>query len=173
MPVDENLGASSRANMNSIVAHGRPMVKSFFLSLVAVATTFALLAQEKPALSEDEGKIMALESIWNRAEQSKDINALSKLFAPNMIYVDHDGALQTREQFFNSVKNDSSPLDQLVTEEVITRSFGESIVVTGVYRGKSTKNGKVTLTRGRFTDTWAKINGNWQCVASQSTPITH
>ena len=148
------------------------MLKPLALFVSAIAVAVVLFAQEKPALSEDEGKILALESVWNRAEQAKDINALSKLFAPNMIYVDHEGTLQTREQFLNSVKNDASPLDQLVTEEVITRSFGESIVVTGVYRGKSTKNGKTTVIRGRFTDTWAKLNGNWQCVASSATPIT-
>lgn len=148
------------------------MLKSLTLFVLAIAATLTLLAQEKPAISEDEGKILALESVWNRAEQAKDINALSKLFAPNMIYVDHEGTLQTREQFFNSIKNDNSPLDQLVTEDVVTRSFGDSIVVTGVYRGKSTKNGKTTVIRGRFTDTWARINGNWQCVASSATPIT-
>jgi hypothetical protein len=89
-----------------------------------------------------------------------------------MIYVDHEGTLQTGDQFFNSVKNDNSPLDQLVTEDVITRSFGDSIVVTGIYRGRSTKNGKTTAIRGRFTDTWTKMSGNWQCVASSATPVT-
>jgi len=147
------------------------MVKSLSVLALAVVVALALVAQEKPGLSEDEGKILALESVWNRAEQSKDIGALSKLFAPNMIYVDSEGTLQTREQFLNSVKANTSPLDQLVTEDVITRSFGESIVVTGVYRGKSTKGGKTTVIRGRFTDTWAKLNGNWQCVASSATPI--
>jgi ketosteroid isomerase-like protein len=112
-----------------------------------------LLAQDKPAVSEEEGKILALESLWNRAEQAKDIGALSKLFAPNMIYVDHEGTLQTGDQFFNSVKNDNSPLDQLVT-------------------GRSTKNGKNTAIPGRLTDSWTKMNGNWQCVASSATPVT-
>ena len=148
------------------------MFRSIALFVLATAAAVMLLAQDKPAPSEEEGKILALESIWNRAEQAKDIGALSKLFAPNMIYVDHEGMLQTRDQFLNSVKNDNSPLDQLVTEDVITRSFGDSIVVTGIYRGKSTKNGKTSVIRGRFTDTWAKINGNWQCVASSATPIT-
>ena len=89
-----------------------------------------------------------------------------------MIYINSEGTLQTREQFLNSVKNDASPLGQLVTEEVITRPFGEMIVVTGIYRGKSTKNGRTTVIRGRFMDTWAKVDGNWQCVASSATPIS-
>jgi len=148
------------------------MIKLLSLFVVAIALAASALAQEKAALSEDEGKILALESVWNRAEQAKDINALSHLFAANMIYVTSEGTLQTREQFLNSVKSDASPLEQLVTEDITTRSFGEMIVVTGVYRGKLTQNGKTTVIRGRFTDTWTKINGNWQCVASSATPIT-
>jgi len=149
------------------------MLKSLSLFVSAIALSMPLFAQKKSTISEDEGKILALESVWNRAEQAKDISALSKLFAPNLIYVNSEGTLQTREQFLNSVKNDASPLDQLVTEDVVTRSYGgDIIVVTGVYRGKLTKNGKTTALRGRFTDTWTKINGNWQCVASSATPIT-
>jgi uncharacterized protein (TIGR02246 family) len=143
------------------------------LLCLAFLVSFALLAQDKAQLSEDEGKILALEAVWNRAEQSKDINALSKIFAPNMTYIDSDGSFRTREQFLAHVKAETDPPDQLVTEEVATRAFGDCIVVTGVYRGKWTKNGKTNVIRGRFTDTWAKIDGNWQCVASQATGIPH
>jgi ketosteroid isomerase-like protein len=140
---------------------------------MALAASFALFAQDKPPQNADEGKILALEGIWNRAEQSKDINALSKIFAANMTYVDTDGSLRTREQFLAKVKSETDPPDQLVTEDVATHAFGDCIVVTGMYRGKWTKNGKTTVQRGRFTDTWAKIDGNWQCVASQATSMPH
>jgi hypothetical protein len=45
--------------------------------------------------------------------------------------------------------------------------------VTGVYREKGTYKGKPYQRRGRFTDTWVKQKGTWQCVASQSTLISH
>ena len=57
------------------------MIKSLTLMVLAIAAAVAMYAQEKAALSEDEGKILALESVWNRAEQAKDVSALSKLFA--------------------------------------------------------------------------------------------
>jgi ketosteroid isomerase-like protein len=132
-----------------------------------------MIAQEKSNQSDDEGKILALEAVWNRAEQSKDINALSKIFAVNMTYIDSDGSLRTRDEFLAHVKAETDSPDQLVTEDVATRAFGDCIVVTGVYRGKWSKNGKTIVLRGRFTDTWAKIDGNWQCVASQATGIAH
>jgi ketosteroid isomerase-like protein len=149
-------------------------MRTFALLLCLVsALSLAVFAQEKAQRSEDEGKILALEAIWNRAEQSKDIGALSKIFSSNMTYIDSDGSLRNRDEFLAHVKAETDSPDQLVTEEVATRAFGDCIVVTGVYRGKWTKNGKTTVLRGRFTDTWAKLDGNWQCVASQATGIPH
>jgi hypothetical protein len=77
----------------------------------------------------------ALENLWNRAEQSKDIGALSKILAPTMVYLDYDGALRTRDQFLNYVKNDASSPDQLVSEDLNIHSYGNFAVVTGIFRG--------------------------------------
>ncbi|HTQ95891.1 MAG TPA: nuclear transport factor 2 family protein [Candidatus Acidoferrum sp.] len=143
------------------------------LLCLSLSVSLALLAQEKSQMNVDEGKILALEAVWNRAEQAKDINALSKIFAPNMTYIDSDGSFRTRDQFLAHIKSENDAPDQLVTEEVATRAFGDCIVVTGMYRGKWTKNGKNNVIKGRFTDTWAKIDGNWQCVASQATGLSH
>jgi ketosteroid isomerase-like protein len=140
---------------------------------LSVVATFVLVAQDKSQSSQDEGKILALEAVWNRAEQSKDIAALAHIFAPSMIYVDYDGSIRTREQFLEYVKNDTNAPDQLTTEDAVPHSYGECIVVTGVYRGKWTKSGKPVVMRGRFVDTWVKLDGTWQCVASQATPIQH
>jgi ketosteroid isomerase-like protein len=51
--------------------------------------------------------------------------------------------------------------------------YGDAAVVTGIYREKGTDRGKPYQRRGRFTDTWVKQSGTWQCVASQSTLISH
>jgi len=141
------------------------------LAVFVIACGLLALAQEKERMSEDEGKILALENLWNRAEQSKDVTALSHMFAPSMIYVDFDGSLKTRDQFLNYVKNDASSPDQLVSEDVAVHSYGNFAVVTGVFRGKWNKGGKVAQLRGRYVDTWAKINDSWQCVSAQATLI--
>jgi len=147
------------------------MPKWHLLLVLVVACGCIALAQNKAQLSEDEGKILALENLWNRAEQSKDINALSKIFAPTMVYVDYDGTLRTRDQFLNYVKNDTSSPDQLVSEDLSIHSYGSFAVVTGIFRGKWNKGGKATQLRGRYVDTWAKINDTWQCVSAQATLI--
>ena len=147
------------------------MRKWYLQVVLAVVCGCVALAQEHAQTSGDEGKILALENLWNRAEQSKDISALTQLFAPTMVYVDYDGTLRTREQFLNYVKNDTSAPEQLVSEDVSVRSYGNFAVVTGIFRGRWNKGGKVTQLRGRYVDTWAKLNDNWRCVSAQATLI--
>ena len=141
-----------------------------FVALLGVLVA-VMAAQDRSKLTDDEGKILALESVWNRAEQSKDVSALSHIFAPNMTYVDYDGSLRTREQFLEYVKNDTSSPHQLTTDDVVVHSFGDTAVVTGVFHGKWSKGGKPMVLKGRYTDTWIKTDGIWQCVASQATLI--
>jgi hypothetical protein len=88
-----------------------------------------------------------------------------------MVYVDYDGTLRTHDQFLNYVKNDASSPDQLVSEDLSIHSYGNFAVVTGIFRGKWNKCGKVTQIRGRYVDTWAKLNDTWQSVSAQATLI--
>ena len=147
------------------------MPKWCVLIVFAIASGWFALAQEKPQYTEDEGKILALENLWNRAEQARDTTALSQIFAPTMVYVDYDGSLKTRDQFLAYVKNDTSAPEQLVSEDLSIHSYGEFAVVTGIFRGKWSKGGKTTVMRGRYVDAWAKLGGTWQCVSAQATLI--
>jgi hypothetical protein len=47
--------------------------------------------------------------------------------------------------------------------------FGVAAVVVGEYHEKVKLAGKTVSRSGRFTDTWIQQNGQWKCVASQST----
>jgi len=123
--------------------------------------------------SSDEGRILALESAWNHAEQTKDVTALDQLLAPQLVYIDYDGSMSTKQQFLASVKAEGLSPEQIINEQQTAHLFGECAIVTGIYREKGINKGKPYSRRGRFTDTWVKLNGTWQCVASQSTLIAH
>ena len=50
--------------------------------------------------------------------------------------------------------------------------YGDVAVVVGVFRIKGTEKGKPYVHRERFVDTWIKLKGTWQCVATTNTLIT-
>jgi ketosteroid isomerase-like protein len=143
------------------------------LSVMLLLWPVALAAQSAAQLSAEQTRILALENAWNQAEEHKDIKALDALLDSTLVYVDYDGSMMDKAAFIASVKAPALHPEQIVNESMTAQVYGDSAVVTGVYREKGTKNGKPYSRRGRFTDTWVSQNGTWVCVASQSTLMAH
>jgi ketosteroid isomerase-like protein len=138
---------------------------------------FLLLSVSAVAIGQnadaEKSKIVALENAWNLAEQHKDVRALDELLGKNLVYIDYDGTIQNKEQFLASVRRPALHPEQIVNESTSVCLYGTAALVTGTYREKGIDKGKPYLRRGRFTDTWIYGNGVWQCVASQSTLLSH
>jgi ketosteroid isomerase-like protein len=137
--------------------------------MMMAATGILGAGQERRRPSDEEGRILALETAWNHAEQNKDVAALDQLLASTLIYIDYDGTLQNKAQFLAEAKRESLHPEQITNDEMTAHVYGDAAVVTGIYREKGISKGKPYSRRGRFTDTWVKENGTWLCVASQST----
>src|SRR5438067_1085812 len=146
-------------------------VVSLFVLLGACAALGAARQTTRP--NGEEGRIIALESAWDQAEQNKDGNALANLLAENLVYVDYDGSISTKQQFLASVKSGDIAGEQINNEGVTVHLYGNGVTVsTGIYRDKGIQKGKPFSRRGRFTNVWLDQNGRWECIASQSTLIT-
>lgn len=131
-------------------------------------------AQQATRPSGEEGRIIALESAWDQAEQNKDASALANLLAENLVYVDYDGSISTKPQFLAQVKSPDVTGEQINNEGVTVRLYGNNVAVsTGIYRDRGVEKGKPFSRRGRFTNVWLNQNGKWECIASQSTLISH
>jgi ketosteroid isomerase-like protein len=138
--------------------------------LVLLAASL-LFARQYGQVGADENRILALETAWNQAEQQKDTKVLNELLANTLVYVDYDGSFMNKSEFLASFAAPGLKPELITNESATVHLYGNSAVVTGVYREKGTNNGKSYQRRGRFTDTWVSQNGVWQCVASQSTLI--
>ena len=150
-------------------------MKAVTVSLLVLLGVCAVLgaARQTTRPSGEEGRIIALESAWDQAEQNKDAAALANLLADNIVYVDYDGSISTKQQFLAEVKSADMTGEQINNEGVTVRLYGNVAVSTGIYRDKGMEKGKPFSRRGRFTNVWMNQNGKWECIASQSTLITH
>lgn len=137
----------------------------FSVLLLLTASPFSAQTATQP--SADQTRILALENAWNRAEENKDTKALETLLDSSMVYIDYDGSLMDKAQFIASAKQPTLHPEQIVNESMTAHVYGESAVVTGIYREKGMNHGKPYLRRGRFTDTWVYRDNAWVCVASQ------
>lgn len=122
--------------------------------------------------SDEAGRIQALELAWNHALEAKDAAALDMLLANTMVSVDIDGSVVNKKEFLASVKAPEYQPSQAVTEQSNVQMYGDAAVVVGIFRIKGVEKGKPFVHRERFVDTWVKMNGTWQCVATTSALIT-
>lgn len=141
-----------------------PLLALLALVIAAVVATSAIA-------SNDESQLIQLERAWNQAEAGANPSAIVSLFDEALIYVDYDGSLMTKAEYLRSVAKPSSRPDHMYDEGMKARVYGETGIVSGIYRETGDYKGKPYARRARFTDTWIKIDGQWKCVASQSTLI--
>lgn len=147
------------------------MNTKFLLFAVTALAAFAFDARGQNSTSDESGHILALETAWNHALEGKDTAALEMLLAKDMVVLDSDGALMRRAAFLAGIKPPDYQPGQVVNEKINVQMFGDTAVVSGVYREKKIENGKATTHRASFVDTWVKQNDTWKCVASTAVTI--
>jgi ketosteroid isomerase-like protein len=147
-------------------------MRRIFLSVAILLLSVSLASAQQNSSSEEGGRVLALEIAWNHALETKDTKALGSLLANTFLSVDIDGSVQSKSEFLASIKAPDYLPSQAATEQSSVQVYGDSAVVVGVFRIKGTDKGKPYSHRERFVDTWIKLNGAWQCVATTSTLIT-
>src|SRR5580704_575888 len=140
-----------------------------FPLLLALASL--ALVQSVSMAQGDETKIIALETLWNKMQLNHDADAMGKLLDEDFVFTDYDGTVMSKEQFLESIRDESYQLTIEASENMKLHRHGDTVVVIGATHEKGTYKGKPYQHQGRFTDTWMKKNGQWLCIASQLSLI--
>jgi ketosteroid isomerase-like protein len=141
---------------------------------IAMIWSASLLAgaQEKTNAGV-EGKIIALEKLWNQAYKSGDSKALDAILDDSIVLINDDGSVQSKKEFLASIKATNAQEQQVAPEFLKVYVHGDVAVATGVLRVKGVEGGKPYTRRERFVDTWLHKGGNWVCIATNATPVVH
>lgn len=132
-----------------------------------------LPAQANTSAQTAEATVLMLENAWNQAVRLGESKTLQELFVNGLVYIDYDGEIMNKGQYLAHVQKFLLHPEYVVAESMQAHAYGQSVVVTGVYRKKGTKNGQPYALRERFVDTWIQQKGAWVCASSQSTLISH
>lgn len=124
------------------------------LLLLAVGIS---LAQQ--SISDEGGRILALETAWNHALEAKDVKALDMLLLIPWSPWTSMGTIATKSDFLARIKDPEYQPGQAVTEQSSVQVYGDAAVVVGIFRIKGTEKGKPYVHGERFVDTWVKVNG--------------
>src|ERR1700680_1633946 len=107
------------------------------LAILALLFTSALAAAQQP-MSDEGGRVLALEKAWNLALEEKNTKALDMLLATTMVSIDIDGSVASRSEFLASIKSADYQPSQAVTEQSTVQVYGDNGVVFGIFRVKET-----------------------------------
>jgi ketosteroid isomerase-like protein len=146
-------------------------MKSFAIATFAAVLLSAAPIPQDKSTNSDEIQIKQLERAWNQAEANQEVKEVSSLMADSLVYTDYDGSFMNKADYLKWVAAPEQKADHLYEEALSVQVYGNAAVATGIYRESGTNKGKKYLVRSRFTDTWIRKAGIWQCVASHSTLI--
>jgi uncharacterized protein (TIGR02246 family) len=140
------------------------------LALLAVASASA--GQEGPGRAEQE--VRKLEREWLDAYEKNDAAAMERIVAEGFTITFPNGGVQTREQLLQMIRAPRrGPAPKFHTEGVESRAHGDNVVilmgrVVGEY---AQPDGKTTREVSRYTDTYVRLGGRWQVVASHLSNV--
>ena len=87
------------------------------------------------------------------------------------IVTDADSNVSTKAQEIAFIRSGEFVVTSCVHHEMKVRVYGDAAVVTGRSTMKETYKGKDYIVNVRWTDTWIKSAGHWQCVAGHVSQI--
>ncbi len=152
-------------------------MKQFLTTGVIVLLTLGSALAQEPAKAGG-GKatgtvaqsLMDMENQWAKASMAGNADALAPMLAEDFVALDSDGSMRTKPEALARMKKAKWVTNEIGDMKVMVH--GDAAIVTGSWTGKGTDaEGKAIDAKERWADTWVKMNGKWQCVASASAPI--
>jgi uncharacterized protein (TIGR02246 family) len=115
--------------------------------------------------------IAALEDHRCAATVAGDVEALAEIYADDLRYTHSHGGMDTKESMISNIANGVFIYRGIHRSDVVVTLFDSTAIVTGRARLELTAAGTDRTVHCRYTDVWAEVDGRWQFVAWQSTPV--
>src|SRR6478672_10664031 len=99
------------------------------LLLTGVAIPFVITGFAHPKDSAVIKEVEAIEMKRFDAQVHKDYKYLEKVFSPDLIYIHSGGAVNTKEEYIQSIKDGKSVYEKIEVEEVRLRPYNKGNTV--------------------------------------------
>lgn len=163
----------------SAVLFAQPAIAQVDSVAVPADTTAAVAADTASTTRPDTAVVVppdaieivrGLESRRQHALVAADTKTLAEIFAADATYVHANGLMQSPAELFSMLERGDMSYVSFALEDVRYRSYGATVVVTGVQRIDVKSAGKSAVLRSRYTAVYAVAGSGAKMVAYQSTP---
>ena len=140
--------------------------------LLASACLAPVRGQDKPAApASTSDAVKQLEHDWGDAEKAADTDNLSAILADDWVGLGPDGATQTKKEFLDNLKSGVMKVESVEFGPMHVKVIGTVAIVQGSDTEKSSMKGKDTSGKSVWMDVFAKRDGKWQAVRSQTATV--
>jgi ketosteroid isomerase-like protein len=121
--------------------------------------------QTATASRSDRDVLLDLNRDYVRSVQNSDVRRFDEILADDFLCSQTDGSLLDRKRFLE-VTAQPVTISGLEAHDVIVRILGD-IAIIHARTSYTTQDGLVRS--GRYTDVWARRNGEWRAVSAHVT----
>ena len=140
------------------------------LLVVAPSLTFAQSKSKKTRAvrgkEEIERTLLRMTDEWTQVDVTRDKSVLERFMADDFVSTSRSGRVRNRQELFAAWRDEG--VTSATNSDVRVHVYADNVaVVTGMDTTVGSKDGVGWTHQDRFTTTWVKRNGVWQCVAAQ------
>jgi hypothetical protein len=149
------------------------MKKSIIAIVLALAVSCLIFGQAKKQTqaTSAEQELIQLEKDWANAAIKRDIAFFEWVVPDSNLATDHEGNFHNKTELIGNLKSGAGTTTSVVFDDIKAHVWGNAGVVWMLTTEKSQNNGKDTSGQYQSTDTWIKIDGRWQQVASHWSKV--
>lgn len=125
-----------------------------------------------------EAELLRIENDWPRVIREKDVAAVRRVEADDVVLIYPDGSVGNKEQDVKDMESGAFTAESVEMADLKVNVLDKDAAVVS---GRTiVKNGKYKMPNGqtidisgeyRFVDTFARRNGEWKLVAGVSVPV--
>jgi ketosteroid isomerase-like protein len=149
----------------------RKFAGTILLVCACVALAFAKAQTQPMKASSTAQSVKQLEHDWLDAEKAGDVDKLSQILADDWVGIGPDGKTETKQGMLADVKSGKLKMESSEIGPMEVKVLGSVAVVQGSDTEKSAMNGKDSSGKYAWMDVFAKRDGKWMAVRSQTAMV--
>jgi ketosteroid isomerase-like protein len=121
--------------------------------------------------AEIEKEVLSVEAERDQAMQKRDMAALDRIYADDIVIVNTRGRVLTKSQRLTDFQSGDLKFLSFGQDDYRFHVYGDTVVMTGRASSVVEYHGKVNSIPRRFTFTYIKLDGHWRLVAQNETLV--
>jgi hypothetical protein len=118
-----------------------------------------------------EQELIRLEKEWADAWVKSDVAFFERIMSDDYMWTASEGYVCTKADNIALAKSGEDVITSWVLADIKVRVYRDAAVVTGCQTIKEMYKGEDVSGQERWTHTWVRRSGRWQCVAAHSSLI--